>query len=94
MGCMMNFYTGTVEFKGQTIEVEAQYIYDPAEYLDGFKVCGEGVELDILNTCPDLAELSKEDEDELYEIVAEAALEDYHARERERDYHEYEEDWR
>lgn len=91
MGCMMNFYTGTVEFKGQTVEVEAQYIYDPAEYLDGYLLYAEGVEIEVLNTCPDLAELSKEDEDELYEIVAEAALEDYH-RFREEELEDY--DWR
>ena len=74
----MYCFTGTVTFKGQSVEVEDEYCYDPAEYLDGYKVYDEGCEVEILNTYPDFAELTEAEEDELYEIVSQAALEDYH----------------
>lgn len=69
------YYCGNIEFRGQEYEVEAWYSYEPAEYLDGYKVYAEGVDLEDWRTTP---ELPAEFEEEFFDLVADAALEDYH----------------
>ena len=73
------YYCGNIEFRGQEYEVEAWYSYEPAEYIGldygTYKVYDEGVELEDWITKP---ELPAEFEEEFFDLVADAALEDYH----------------
>ena len=70
MYCCVN-----IEFRGQEYEVEAWYSYEPAEYLDGYLLYAEGVDLEDWRTKPELPE---EFEEEFFDLVTDAALEDYH----------------